>query len=69
MTTVLDVTLQSASTLKMEAMFLRKAGICETSRRHVPEDSSLYTHRRENVKYHNFFSVYCQPKVDLMVQF
>ena len=67
MTTVLDVTPQSASTLK-ETNFFRNADIRETSRRHIPEDSSLYTHYRENVKYHNFF-VYCQPKVDLMVQF
>jgi hypothetical protein len=56
-TTVLDVTLQSASTMKMEAKGLRNADICETLRRHIPEDTSLYTQRRENVKYH--ISVYC----------
>ena len=55
MTTVPDVTPPSASTQKMEAMFFRNADICETSRRHILEDSSLYTHRRENVKYHIIF--------------
>lgn len=69
MTTVLDMTPQSASTLKMEVKFLRNADVCETARRHIPEDSSPYTHRRENLKYHFFFSVYCQPEVDLLVQF
>jgi hypothetical protein len=55
MTTVLDVTPQSASTLKMEAKFLRNADICEIARRHIPQDSSLYTHSRKNVKYHEVF--------------
>jgi len=49
------VTSPSASTTKMEATFLRNADICETSRRNIPEDSSLYNHRRQNVKYHKFF--------------
>jgi hypothetical protein len=68
MTTVLGVTPQPASTLKIKAKLFRNA-ICESARRHIPGEISLYTHRRECVKYHKIFLSTAQPKVDLMVQF
>jgi hypothetical protein len=55
MTTVLGVTPQPASTLKIKAKLFRNADICESARRHIPGEISLYTHHRECVKYHKIF--------------
>jgi hypothetical protein len=31
--------------------------VCETTRRHTPEDCHLHTRRRENLKYRGYYSI------------
>jgi hypothetical protein len=52
-----------SSTLKMEAIRSSETSVNTTStRRHIPEDSFLHSHRRENLK--SYIGVQCLPECE-----
>jgi hypothetical protein len=50
------------STLKMEAIRFPETSVhTTTTRRHIPEDGNLHSHRRENLKSYNWIYVHIVP--------